>query len=219
MLSILGVYLNSNISDIKYELRISKRARKVAIRIMNGNVELVVPKNYSVPRAERFLYSKIDWINKHLHNNTRNFIPRYLGKQVKIVNNVDKRFEITECDEIDMNINYSEEGKEFYNKWLYEKAKSYLPERTRELADKYNFSIGRVSVRRQKTRWGSCSSKKNISLNYKLLQFEKPVIDYVIIHELCHTKFMNHSKSFWNEVSKIIPDYKKYNKQLKNNLL
>ncbi|RMD49110.1 MAG: M48 family peptidase [Ignavibacteria bacterium] len=211
--------MNSNISDIKYELRISKRARKVAIRIMNGNVELVVPKNYSVPRAERFLYSKIDWINKHLHNNTRNFIPRYLGKQVKIVNNVDKRFEITECDEIDMNINYSEEGKEFYNKWLYEKAKSYLPERTRELADKYNFSIGRVSVRRQKTRWGSCSSKKNISLNYKLLQFEKPVIDYVIIHELCHTKFMNHSKSFWNEVSKIIPDYKKYNKQLKNNLL
>ncbi len=219
MLSILGVFLNGKISDIKYELRISKRARKVAIRIMNGNVELVVPKNYSVPRAERFLYSKIDWINKHLHNNTRNFIPRYLGKQVKIVNNVDKRFEITECDEIDMNINYSEEGKEFYNKWLYEKAKSYLPERTRELADKYNFSIGRVSVRRQKTRWGSCSSKKNISLNYKLLQFEKPVIDYVIIHELCHTKFMNHSKSFWNEVSKIIPDYKKYNKQLKNNLL
>ena len=78
----------------------------------------------------------------------------------------------------------------------------------------YSSEIGKIGIRGQYTRWGSCSSKGNLSFNYTLLQFREEVIDYVIIHELCHLKEMNHSKRFWKLVGKLCPDYKNLRKEL-----
>jgi len=75
----------------------------------------------------------------------------------------------------------------------------------------------KLTVREQKTRWGSCSSKGNISLNWKLVMAPMEVIDYVIVHELCHMKEMNHSKNYWNIVKSIIPDFELRRKWLKDN--
>ena len=100
-------------------------------------------------------------------------------------------------------------------KLLRKRAKKYLPDRTRFLADKYNFKIGRIALRNQKTRFGSCSYRNNINLNINLMNYDYDVIDYVILHELCHTRVKNHSKDFWSEVEKYCPNYKELRKKLK----
>ena len=100
-------------------------------------------------------------------------------------------------------------------KLLKKRAKKYLPIRTRYLADKYGFQIGRIALRNQKTRFGSCSYINNINLNINLMNYDSDVIDYVIIHELAHTRVKNHSKSFWAEVEKYCPNYKELRKKLR----
>lgn len=97
-----------------------------------------------------------------------------------------------------------------------EHAKKVLVPRLAELAEQFGFEYAKVSLRRQKTRWGSCSPKNNISLNIALAGLEQELIDYVLLHELTHTRVKDHSKKFWHELDKCIPNSKKLNKQLKN---
>ena len=94
-------------------------------------------------------------------------------------------------------------------------AKSYLIERLEYLANQHGFSYRKVSIRNQKTRWGSCSVDNNISLNIKLIYLPKDLRDYVILHELAHTKIKNHSPYFWSFLSRYISDAKKKDRALK----
>ena len=105
--------------------------------------------------------------------------------------------------------------KEAYLKALKIEAKNYLVDRLNYLAKKYGFSYGKVSLRNQKTRFGSCSYFNDISLNINLMRYDFDCIDYVIIHELCHTRVKNHSEKFWIEVGNIIPNYKAIRRKLK----
>lgn len=102
-----------------------------------------------------------------------------------------------------------------FNDWLFEEAKSILPSRAFEIAGQYSFSPRRISIKRQRTRWGSCSQSATISLNYKLLSLKQELIDYIIVHELCHLKEMNHSIKFWKLVESIIPGYKTLQKEMR----
>ena len=102
-------------------------------------------------------------------------------------------------------------------KELKKSAKNYLPKRIEMLAVEHGFKYNKLALRNQKTRFGSCSFKNNINLNINLMNYDKDVIDYVIIHELVHTKIKNHSKEFWNEVEQHCPDYKALRKRLRNN--
>jgi hypothetical protein len=77
------------------------------------------------------------------------------------------------------------------------------------------YPVGKVSIKNQKTRWGSCSGKRNLSFNYKIIFMPENLRDYIIIHELCHLKEMNHSKNFWTLVSQKVSDYKALRKQIK----
>ncbi|KQC09907.1 MAG: hypothetical protein APR54_03560 [Candidatus Cloacimonas sp. SDB] len=96
-----------------------------------------------------------------------------------------------------------------------DQAKLQLLNRTAELAAEFNFQFNRITVRRQKTRWGSCSLKKNINLNINLIHLPYDLIDYVIIHELVHTTIHNHSSRFWEELSKYVKDPEKKSRSLK----
>ena len=87
------------------------------------------------------------------------------------------------------------------------------------LADKHKFSYNRVFIRNQKTRWGSCSSKNNINLNINLVRLPQEFQDYVILHELVHTKIKNHSRKFWNELDKYVGESKKIAKKLRSHSL
>jgi len=84
------------------------------------------------------------------------------------------------------------------------KARKILVERLESLASKFGFSYNRVFIRNQRTRWGSCSSKNNISLNIKLVRLPDELVDYVMLHELIHTRIKNHSKVFWKEMDKLV---------------
>ena len=79
----------------------------------------------------------------------------------------------------------------------------------------YKFNINRVAIKNTTTRWGSCSSKKNLNFNYKIIYLKPYLADYLIVHELCHLGELNHSKKFWALVEKTIPNYAKLNKELK----
>lgn len=79
----------------------------------------------------------------------------------------------------------------------------------------YKFEINRIAIKNTRRRWGSCSSKKNLNFNYKIIYLKPELADYLIVHELCHLGQMNHSKKFWVLVSKTIPNYAKINKELK----
>ena len=83
-----------------------------------------------------------------------------------------------------------------------------LPKKVAHYASALGVSYGRITIRCQKTRWGSCSSRGNLSFHCLLSQMPETVFDYVVVHELCHRKHMNHSPQFWGEVAAILPDYK-----------
>jgi len=94
------------------------------------------------------------------------------------------------------------------------KAKSKLKRKLNHLAKKNGYSYNRVFIRNQSTRWGSCSSKNNINLNVKLVRLPDELIDYVILHELVHTKIKSHSKEFWAELERLIKDAKSVHSRL-----
>ena len=94
-------------------------------------------------------------------------------------------------------------------------ARKILEGRISQLAEKHGFEYNRVSIRKQKTRWGSCSTRNNISLNMNLLHLPKELMDYVLLHELVHTRVKNHGKDFWHELDKVVPDSKKMDRKLK----
>ena len=98
---------------------------------------------------------------------------------------------------------------------LRKEAKSYLPRRLSFLAKEHGFSFARSKITHSSSRWGSCSSSGTISLNIGMMNLPFELIDYVIIHELCHTRHMNHSTKFWDEVYKFDPQYKMHRNELK----
>ena len=100
---------------------------------------------------------------------------------------------------------------------LADRACKIIPERVEYFASKIGVTYGRISIRNQKTRWGSCSSKGNLNFNVGLMLVPPEVMDYVVVHELCHRLEMNHSKKFWEEVERVLPDYKVQEKWLKEN--
>ena len=96
-------------------------------------------------------------------------------------------------------------------------AKPVIEEKVRLFADKIGVKYGKITIRSQKTRDGSCTAKGNLNFNCLIMLMPEEIIDYVIVHELCHIKQMNHSRRFWNEVESILPDYKERRKWLKLN--
>ena len=96
-----------------------------------------------------------------------------------------------------------------------ERAKRIFPERTAYCALRMGVDYGRITIREQKTRWGSCSSKGNLNFNWKLVLLAPELLDYVVVHELAHRREMNHSKNFWKIVEAELSDYRERRRRLK----
>jgi len=100
-------------------------------------------------------------------------------------------------------------------KKLKKEAKEYIKTRVAKIAEENGFKYNNIRITSAKTRWGSCSSRKNLNFSFYLIWAPKQTIDYVIVHELAHLREMNHSKNFWNIVENIMPDYKEHKKWLR----
>lgn len=96
-----------------------------------------------------------------------------------------------------------------------ESARQLVLERIKHYNDFYQFKVGRISIKNQKSRWGSCSKKGNLNFNYKIIFLPKEVADYVVVHELCHLGQFNHSPAFWQLVAQTLPQYQELKKKLK----
>jgi predicted metal-dependent hydrolase len=101
-------------------------------------------------------------------------------------------------------------------RWYRKEAKRIIMERLTHFADRYNFTYNRVFIRNQKTLWGSCSSKRNLSFNWRLIQTPLDIIDYIVVHELVHTEILRHTKAFWERVASLYPQYRQAKGWLKN---
>lgn len=101
--------------------------------------------------------------------------------------------------------------------WLHSRASEEIGRRTAQLSSEMGVSYNQIRIKDTKTRWGSCSSKKNLNFNFRLIMAPEAVMDYVIIHELCHLKHMNHSNEFWSAVADYMPEYETYKNWLKEN--
>lgn len=99
--------------------------------------------------------------------------------------------------------------------WMHSDCGKIFRQKLNDFAGQMNVHFNMVRIKNVKTIWGSCSSKKNLNFNFKLFFLPEALIDYVFVHELAHLKHMNHSKAFWSEVEKQIPDYKKRREELK----
>lgn len=110
--------------------------------------------------------------------------------------------------------NKKQEKEPLYTK---EKFKEIIEKNANELIQETGLKPNKITIKQIKYAWGSCSSKKNITLNLELIKYSQQAIRYVILHELCHLKYMNHSKDFWNLVEKYMPNYKQVKKNLNKN--
>ena len=165
----------------------SKRARyvNISVRPFRG-VRVAVPYGVTFEKAEKIVRKKIDWIRKHLARMKRLEYERQED---------DSEQQITALDRT--------------------AARGKLINRLNELAKKFGFTYNRVFIRNQRTRWGSCSSRQNISLNIKLAVLPDGLADYIILHELVHTRIPNHSKEFWAELNRYVGNAKLLNSGLR----
>ncbi len=108
-------------------------------------------------------------------------------------------------------------GEELFTRWYRKQARAIITNRAEELSKQYGLPYEKLRISSARTRWGSCSSQGTISFTWRLIMAPMELVDYVIIHELVHTKIKNHSKDFYNGVGKILPDYKKRIRWLKQN--
>ena len=109
------------------------------------------------------------------------------------------------------------QGKKSQEHYLQyrEQARQVIVARVEYYAQKYGFTYKRIAIKNTSTRWGSCSSLRNLNFNYRLVFLDQELLDYIVVHELCHLRHMNHSKEYWEEVKKILPDYKESLRELK----
>lgn len=216
-----------------YTLKISPRARHVGFRITVKNGLIVtIPKRFNQAELPAIMQSKRRWIEKHLvsiieiHaerakiNRPDNITLTAINKTWNVVYmpNTNKNARLRELDNnilMVFGVDLSDEiCFKLLKRWLKAQAKQHLMSKLLDVAGEMQLDFSKLTIRDQQTRWGSCSSQKTISLNYKLILLPFELMRYVLIHEMAHTVHLNHSRRFWGLVSKFDSDYKKHDKRL-----
>ena len=175
---------------MKYEYTlIRSKRRTLSLQIKGDELIVRAPKRVSKREIDDFVLRHEAWIDK---------------QRSKIARRESELSAIPKLSEEEL-------------KKLAEQARAYIPSRVEYYATKIGLSYGGITLRCQKTRWGSCSAKKNLNFNILLMLTPPEAIDSVVVHELCHLKEMNHSDRFYKLVNAAYPDYDRWNKWLKQN--
>ena len=205
--------------DMNFQYTITRSERETtAIYVRNGCVEVRCPTWLPQSDIDRYVANKKEWIERNLRADNSRLKERsafvldygsmvfYRGKKYPVVAGL-RDYAVFDCTAFRIPPDLSPEGVKSVCVHLYiTLAKYYLPERTKELARKTGAIPNAVKINNAKTRWGSCTSTKNINFSWRIIMAPDDVIDLVIIHELTHLKVMNHSKLFWEQVDSILPD-------------
>lgn len=213
-----------------YRERISGRARRMQIRVGPWRgIELILPKRHTRAEKEAFLHSNRDWMfqqwqeicadyEEALHvvppaeieliANGKHYAVSYqAGARNRYAENSSKLEITTRVDDDVVRI-------AVLRKWLAAVARVHLEPRLKETASRHGLTYKRLQVRAQDGRWGSCTSNDTITLNCKLMFLRPELVDYLLVHELCHTRHLDHSARYWKLVGEIEPDYRELEKRL-----
>lgn len=172
---------------MKIIVKNSDRAKYLRLTVFaDGRIVVTRPRRASNELIKKFVQQKTDWIIKKIKQLRKNDCST--NTRLIAVND----FQINKDKAYELVV----EKLDIFNKF-------------------YNFKYRKVSIRKQKTRWGSCSRNGNLSFNYRIIDLPEKLADYLIVHELCHLKELNHSSRFWNLVAKKFPDYKIIRKELR----
>ncbi len=228
-----------NNEEIKCTLSFSNR-KSIALKVKeNGQIIIYAPRGISPEYIDNIIKEKEQWIWNNIQKmktlekvhffdkmslselkngsvlmfkgKSYNLQIFKLGRKNKVY--FDGDFVIAYVKDIDNREELANLIEDFYREY----ARKVFEEKVKIFAEKMQVSYGRISIKEQKTRWGSCSSKGNLNFNWKVVKAPEFVIDYLVVHELAHRKEMNHSDRFWNVVESTLPDYKKGKEWLKVN--
>jgi predicted metal-dependent hydrolase len=216
---------------ISYSIKRSTRARLVRLEIRRETgLTVIIPDRYTIERLPLILEKKQNWILKKVSEHCEaqpcyrekvlesgDTVP-YLGQELVIEKqqNTGNADGITlKQNRLAVHLRSTRRLNTILEQWYRAQAARVMKKKIDELSHRLGFTYNRLFIRSQKTRWGSCSRKGNISINWKLIMAPEPVIDYVIIHELAHLKEMNHTVRFWGLVAHYCPRYREHKKWLK----
>ncbi|MCP4140454.1 MAG: M48 family metallopeptidase [Chloroflexi bacterium] len=209
--------------------KIIRSRRKSIALVVQPDGELIIraPKRATRKQIDNLIEKHTNWIAKkqmqaketqalfapHLFREGESF--PFLGKDYplefidleKPKLNLEKTFQLAKSSQ--------GQAEKVFEQWYKKQAREIFAERVTHYAQKHGFSYKKVKLSSAKKRWGSCSAKGNLNLTWRLVMMPIEIIDYVVVHELCHLRELNHSKAFWAEVERILPDYKVRRKWLK----
>jgi predicted metal-dependent hydrolase len=179
----------------KTNIEIIRSGRKSIAMEITRDLRVLVRAPYSMSKKDilSFIEAKSSWLAEHLE----------LAKiKIEMLEQQEKTVQKLTTEEI---------------RQLADQALKVIPERVSYYAPIVGVDFGKITIRNQVSRWGSCSGKGNLNFNCLLMLTPPEVIDYVVVHELCHRIELNHSAKFWNEVKRVLPNYKEQREWLKNN--
>jgi predicted metal-dependent hydrolase len=199
-------------------------------------LEVVVPMRFRVSRVPSLVEKNIQWIERAfrraevLHGKIGPVREWQSPEEIRCLA-FDLRWKVVSCHDDTKAVSVKESSgdtlllqgaiddggacQKALKSWLTNKAKEYLIPQLKKVSEETGLAYSSVTVRRQKTRWGSCSSRRSISLNARLLFLPPDLVTYILVHELCHTKHLNHSPVFWRLVASYLPDYRQFDRQLR----
>ena len=213
-------------SNDPFAVRVSPRARRLTARVhVGGRVEIVVPMGVSAKAVRDFVQRFTPWIDRKVaamqcYSEPATLVPRSV--ELRFTN---ERFDVEWCGAAKRGV--VERGgrllvqapdesaaRRLLQGWLKRAAGERLAPPLMRLAGELNYSIARVAIRCQRTRWGRCSTRGTVSLNCSLVFLRPEVVRYLFVHELAHTRHMNHSASFWRLVERLEPDFRSLDREL-----
>lgn len=203
------------------------RARRYVLRLRpDGRARVTIPRGGSVAEAQRFAERNTAWLDEQLQrlaarpNRPREWVVGteilFRGETLKLEAGVDDESGTIRFGSETIRVtDQAGDLRPAVERLLWKLAAKELPLRVLEFAAQHQLRVNRVTVRNQRSRWGSCSRRGTISLNWRLIQTPAFVQDYIILHELCHLRHLNHSRRFWCEVERVCPDFEAAERWLK----
>jgi predicted metal-dependent hydrolase len=211
---------------MEYKIKVNSRSKKITLKI-KSNGDLIITTPPLVPKflIKKFVKQNEAWI-KEKQQQRKEVSPKFIGKNflylfgkkypLKIVETPGPSRVMLKKEEIVLNIHDSGKKIDFdftnppmvLTRFIKNTAQHYITKKAATMAKKMKLEYKKIGFKAQKTRWGSCSSRKNLNFNWRLAHFKPEIIDYVVIHELAHLEQMNHSRDFWELVEKHHPEYR-----------
>ena len=205
----------------------NRRARRYILRLRpDGTARVTIPRGGSAATARQFAERNVEWLRRQMQRVADRPIGKtawhvgseilFRGETVRIAPGVDDgAHTIAFADRTIRITHLDQDCRPAIERHLHDLAAVELPPRVFHFAKQHRLSVQRVTVRNQKSRWGSCSCRGTISLNWRLIQAPGYVADYIILHELMHVRQMNHSRKFWQEVEQVCADFREAERWLK----